>query len=140
MLHNPLVSFGFEMRPSRFYCLSKFSSTLFSVYHYPMLTTPIHITKQALEAIERIRSRKSIAPTYHLRFGMRGSGCSGEFYVGFDTAKEADRLFEYENLTVLIDKAQLMYLVGITLDFVENEQGQQGFVFRDSTQDTSLDK
>jgi Fe-S cluster assembly iron-binding protein IscA len=33
-----------------------------------------------------------------------------------------------------------MYLVGITLDFVENEQGQQGFVFRDSTQDTSLDK
>ncbi|EIM74310.1 iron-sulfur cluster assembly accessory protein [Nitritalea halalkaliphila LW7] len=93
------------------------------------MLNPISITPKALEEITHIIKNKNIPPTYALRIGVKGGGCGGMAYMlGFDTEKEDDKVFVIEELTVLIEKRHMMFLMGMEVDFYEGTDAR-GFTF-----------
>jgi iron-sulfur cluster assembly protein len=89
---------------------------------------PLYISPQAWEKIQFIRHQKSIGEAYSLRLGMRGSGCSGQFFLGFDVAKPEDMLFTLPEGNIIINKAQLLYFYTISLEWIETEN-EKGLKF-----------
>jgi iron-sulfur cluster assembly protein len=90
----------------------------------------IIFTNEALTEINRIIAENNVPEHYHLRLGTKGGGCAGMSYIlGFDSrVNEEDRTYKLNNLKFVMDSKSLFYLMGVTVDFVENEQGR-GFVF-----------
>ncbi|MFN3307212.1 MAG: HesB/IscA family protein [Candidatus Kapaibacteriota bacterium] len=91
----------------------------------------IFISTRALEKIIEIRNQNNVPENYFLRMAVQGGGCSGFNYaLGFDS--EYDPLNDMETnihgLRIVIDRRSLFYLMGVTLDFIDNSQGR-GFVF-----------
>ncbi|MGD1841295.1 MAG: HesB/IscA family protein [Thermonemataceae bacterium] len=93
-----------------------------------MLELPIDITTNALKEIKNIIQHKGIPEEYALRIGIKGGGCGASFLLGFDKPKKSDLTYHYEGITVLIEKAHLMYLVNLQVDFEETSEGV-GFTF-----------
>lgn len=95
-----------------------------------MTDNPIEITPKAAEEIKSILTKKGIPPDYFLRVGVRGGGgCGGaSFFLGFDKQKDGDDCYTIEGIKVLIEKRQLLYLIGVKLDF-EERKDERGFVF-----------
>ena len=90
---------------------------------------PITLTDGAVAALERIREGQNIPADHALRVGVKGGGCSGFSYIlGFDVAKENDETFDINGLTVVMQKAHAIYLLGIEIDWVEGLQNR-GFTF-----------
>ena len=54
-----------------------------------------------------------------VRLSLKGGGCAGFKYEwSFDDNKSNDDEFvEYEDFTLLLDKASLMYLAGMTIEY-----------------------
>ena len=99
---------------------------------------PLEITPTAWAKIQQIHTQKQIPAHYALRLGMRGSGCSGDFFVGFDVPKPDDALFELSVAKVIIAKTQILYFYTVSLDWIETEKGS-GFYFQKSpSNDTNL--
>lgn len=90
----------------------------------------IMISYRALEKIKNIRVENSIPEDYSLRLGAQSGGCSGMNYLlGFDAdINDYDKLLEIENLSIVVDRSSLFYLMGVTLDYINDENGS-GFVF-----------
>ncbi len=65
-----------------------------------------------------------------VRVGVKSGGCSGLSYeLKFDKVKdESDKIFEDNNVRILIDKKSFLYLVGTTLEYSGGLNGK-GFVF-----------
>ncbi|MGB7394286.1 MAG: iron-sulfur cluster assembly accessory protein [Pricia sp.] len=65
-----------------------------------------------------------------VRVGVKSGGCSGLSYeLKFDNNKdEADKVFEDNNVRILVDKKSFLYLVGTTLEYSGGLNGK-GFVF-----------
>ena len=61
-----------------------------------------------------------------MRISVNGGGCSGLSYdFGFDTAVQPDDLvIEKDGAVVLVDSVSLPFLMGSTLDFVDDLMGQ----------------
>lgn len=89
------------------------------------------MTAPALEMIKKVQTEKNIPAQYNLRIGAQSGGCSGmNYFLGFDDRlSDCDRTFELDDLKLVVDLKSLFYVMGVTLDFVENEQGS-GFVFK----------
>ncbi|NJN24733.1 MAG: iron-sulfur cluster assembly accessory protein [Cyclobacteriaceae bacterium] len=82
--------------------------------------------------IRQIREKKQIDTKYALRLGIKPAGCGvASYLIGFDTIGLKDELFELEGLQIVVEKAQLMYVAGKTVDWVTDIDGEQGFVFRE---------
>ncbi|AWU42959.1 iron-sulfur cluster assembly accessory protein [Blattabacterium punctulatus] len=66
-----------------------------------------------------------------VRFGVKNGGCSGLSYeLTFDKKKKKeDKLFNYEEMKILIDENSFPYLVGITLEYSGGLNGK-GFYFK----------
>lgn len=96
-----------------------------------MKELPLTITPEALAATQEIMQNKDIPAKYGLRIGIRGKGCAGsqQFLLGFDTPAEHDHIYQYEGLPIYIDKAHLMYVIGLELAYESDEDGNQGFTF-----------
>lgn len=89
----------------------------------------LSFTVAAKEAIQQVMDSQSVPDDYFLRVGIRGGGCGSMGYIlGFDSKKEEDKEYEVEGLKVLIDQRHSMYVLGMEVDFVENEE-VRGFVF-----------
>lgn len=89
---------------------------------------PIEITESALKEIKNILKNKGIPEDYGLRVGVRGAGCGVAFKLGFDKKKETDDEYFIENVQVLIQKKEMMFLVGKKIEFYDESDGR-GFVF-----------
>lgn len=90
---------------------------------------PVTITEKAMLEISGIIENKGIPLDYGLRIGVRGGGCSGvSHYLGFDQKGTKDDHFTYHGINIYIEKKDMMHLIGITVDFVDNEESR-GFVF-----------
>lgn len=65
-----------------------------------------------------------------LRLGVKTTGCSGLAYVleFVDELNEDDKMFEIDDVNIIIDGKSLAYLDGIELDFVK-EGLNEGFKF-----------
>lgn len=70
-----------------------------------------------------------------IRVGVKTAGCSGLSYVleFVDTPDEHDEVFESHGVKVFIDPKSLVYLNGLTMDFV-TEGLNSGFKFTNPNQ------
>jgi iron-sulfur cluster assembly protein len=89
---------------------------------------PLDISPKAWGKIQDIMTQKNIPAHYALRLGMRGSGCSGDFFLGFDVPKPEDVSFESRVGKIIIQKTQLLYFYDLALDWVETPESA-GFSF-----------
>ena len=91
--------------------------------------SPIKISESALKQLIRIREEQKVPAEYGLRVGVKGGGCSGFSYIlGFDEAKDKDTIYDYDGLTVLMEKSHGIYLLGMEIDWLEG-LNNRGFVF-----------
>lgn len=65
-----------------------------------------------------------------VRVGVKSGGCSGLSYeLDFDNIKgENDKLFEDNNVKIIVDKKSFLYLIGTILEYNGGLNGK-GFVF-----------
>lgn len=68
--------------------------------------------------------------TDFVRVGVKSGGCSGLSYeLTFDkTIGDTDKVFEDNQVRILVDKKSFLYLVGTTLEYSGGLNGK-GFVF-----------
>ena len=66
----------------------------------------------------------------YVRVGVKSGGCSGLSYnLDFDSKMlESDKLFEHNEIKLLVDKKSYLYLIGTTLNYSGGLNGK-GFVF-----------
>ena len=100
-----------------------------------MTTTENAVTVTA-KAREKVRQLMAEAghgddPSYFLRVSVVGGGCSGLSYkIDFDNElKQADQVFESEDLKIVTDLKSFLYLVNTELDFSDGLNGK-GFFFQ----------
>jgi iron-sulfur cluster assembly protein len=69
-------------------------------------------------------------PSYFVRVGVVGGGCSGLSYkMDFDNdQKPTDQVFEDNGIKIVTDLKSFLYLVNTTLDFSDGLNGK-GFYF-----------
>ena len=90
----------------------------------------ITVTKQAAEQI-LLSARKSQAGDQPLRIAAKRNNEGGiEYALGFDEQTENDESYQSHNVTVIVSKQSLELLEGTELDFVELDDGQQNFIFK----------
>ncbi len=91
---------------------------------------PIHITAFALDELSKLSPPVvSDKPNEAIRIGVKGGGCSGLSYImGYDAVTENDNVYELDNIKIIINKAQELYLMGTELTF-ENGLNNRGFTF-----------
>jgi iron-sulfur cluster assembly protein len=85
----------------------------------------IVVTQSAADEIQRQREKRG-TPEARIRVGVRGGGCTGFTYVfeWADQVKPTDIVFD----GIVVDPKSLVYLGGMTLDFVRGMMGH-GFKF-----------
>ncbi|MDB5258208.1 MAG: Iron-sulfur cluster assembly accessory protein [Chitinophagaceae bacterium] len=94
-----------------------------------MSELPFLLSASALDELESILLSKKIPEGYGVRLGIKGSGCAGVSYViGFDTASEGDKIYPNGKLHFLVAKKHLLYISGLSIDFVDTNE-ERGFVF-----------
>ncbi|MFT4781029.1 iron-sulfur cluster assembly accessory protein [Psychroserpens burtonensis] len=66
----------------------------------------------------------------YVRVGVKSGGCSGLSYdLKFDNEqKEDDKVFEDNDVKIIVDKKSFLYLIGTTLEYSGGLNGA-GFVF-----------
>ena len=66
----------------------------------------------------------------YVRVGVKSGGCSGLSYeLDFDNkVEETDKLFEDNNIRIIVNKKSFLYLVGTVLEYSGGLNGK-GFVF-----------
>lgn len=102
------------------------------------LTAPVHISDRAKSEIRETLSANKIPDSYGLRVGLRGGACSATLLLGFDTSSATDQVYSVGGIKVIIDRRHLMYVLGVTIDYEENEAGQ-GFTITDNIRPKNLD-
>jgi iron-sulfur cluster assembly accessory protein len=89
----------------------------------------ITLTPGAITKVKEIMTMQNPAPN-GLRVAVIGGGCSGfQYHMAFDAnSNGTDRVFDFDGLKVFVDQMSLMYLGGISIDYVESLEGA-GFKF-----------
>ncbi len=87
--------------------------------------TPVAVTK-----VKEILTQQSPSPA-GLRVAVVGGGCSGfSYHMAFENQvnEDADTVYEFDGLKVLVDQMSAMYLDGVQIDYIETIEGS-GFKF-----------
>lgn len=85
---------------------------------------PISFTDRAADRVSELM-RDDQRPDLNLRVFVQGGGCSG-FQYGFqldDAQNEDDFSVETSDVTMLVDSLSFQYLMGSTVDFVDDLMG-----------------
>ena len=91
----------------------------------------IKVATSAKEKVSVLMREEGFDPINdYIRVGVKSGGCSGLSYdLTFDNELHTeDRLFEDNEIKILVDKKSLLYLVGTTLEYSGGLNGK-GFVF-----------
>lgn len=92
----------------------------------------ILISDKAKGKVQQLMQDAGIAddPSYFLRVGVVGGGCSGLSYkLDFDNeTKPMDQVFEDKGLKIVTDLKSFLYLVNTELEFSDGLNGK-GFYF-----------
>lgn len=87
----------------------------------------IEVTETAAARIKELLDRDDKGSSHGLRMKVVGGGCSGlQYQLSFDEQLgETDHVIESGGVKVFLDEKSALYLVGVTLDFVDtlNETG-----------------
>ncbi len=92
----------------------------------------IYVSDKAKAKMQQLMQEAGIAddPSYFVRVGVVGGGCSGLSYkLDFDNEiKPMDQVFEDNGIKVVTDLKSFLYLVNTMLDFSDGLNGK-GFYF-----------
>ena len=77
-----------------------------------LIDPPVQLTESAVENLRLITF-----PEPFLRVGMRGGTCGGTFVLGFDTKTENDEEYLIENIPVIIDRRELLFVLGTEISY-----------------------
>jgi len=93
------------------------------------LPPPITLTEAAAARVRALIA-KSDKPVLGLRIGVKTQGCSGLSYVVeyAEERKKLEDVVEDKGVTIFIDPAATMFLIGSEMDYVE-DRFHSGFVF-----------
>ncbi|QRM88473.1 iron-sulfur cluster assembly accessory protein [Lacinutrix sp. WUR7] len=82
------------------------------------------------KVIELMTDEGYNAATDYVRVGVKSGGCSGLSYdLKFDKEiQEEDKMFEDNEVKIIVDKKSFLYLIGTTLEYSGGLNGT-GFVF-----------
>lgn len=77
----------------------------------------INVTEQAANKISQQLTKR--VTSVGLRLGVKKTGCSGYSYTleYIDAVNENDLVFESNNIKVFVDKNNVLYLDGVTIDY-----------------------
>ena len=124
-LQGKFIFLGLEKRPlaSKGFLLSTMEATK------TVLPAPITLTEGAIKQLRILFDEKHVPEGYGLRVGVKGGGCSGFTYVlGFDEKSEKDDTYQIEGITVYMEKAHGLYLLGMEIDWLDG-LNNRGFIF-----------
>jgi iron-sulfur cluster assembly accessory protein len=95
----------------------------------PITEKPLNFTDNAITKVKEIMAQQNPVPA-GLRVGVVGGGCSGFSYsMSFENgAGMMDKTFDFNGLKVFVDATSLMYLKGVSVDYVETLEAA-GFKF-----------
>ena len=87
-------------------------------------TEPLFLTSAAAEKIRQLITEEG-NPNLQLRVYIVGGGCSGfQYGFAFDEKKnQDDTIIQREQVSLAVDAMSLQYLIGATIDYVENLKG-----------------
>ena len=91
----------------------------------------IKVSPQARDQVAQMMQNDGVDTNSHfVRVGIKSGGCSGLSYeLKFDAnLNENDKVFEDNNVRIVVDKKSILYLVGTTLEYSGGLNGK-GFVF-----------
>lgn len=90
---------------------------------------PVELTTEAIKEVKNIIANKGIPKDYALRIGIKGGGCGAMGYViGFDKSDKEDINYSCDEVSIIINKKHVMYLIGLKVDF-EDTADSRGFSF-----------
>lgn len=89
----------------------------------------ITLTPKAVEKVKSILETQDPKPAA-LRLSVMGGGCSGfQYSMQFENEKgQMDKEFDFDGLKLIVDATSLMYLEGVTIDYLETLESS-GFKF-----------
>ena len=91
----------------------------------------IKVSDTAKNKVVELMTDDGFNPTTdYVRVGVKSGGCSGLSYdLKFDhTQAEDDKVFEDNDIKIIVDKKSFLYLIGTTLEYSGGLNGT-GFVF-----------
>ncbi|MFC4267893.1 HesB/IscA family protein [Polaribacter marinivivus] len=91
----------------------------------------IKVSDTAKKKVRELMQEDGFNPsTDYVRVGVKSGGCSGLSYdLTFDNKQEEnDKIFEENEVKIIVDKKSFLYLVGTTLEYSGGLNGK-GFVF-----------
>ncbi|MCP9199458.1 iron-sulfur cluster assembly accessory protein [Gramella sp. GC03-9] len=91
----------------------------------------IKVSEEAKNKISTLMGEEGFNIRDHfVRVGVKSGGCSGLSYeLKFDESQaEGDKLFEDNNVRIVVDKRSVLYLAGTILEYSGGLNGK-GFVF-----------
>jgi iron-sulfur cluster assembly accessory protein len=84
----------------------------------------VTLTDSAAQKIRELTVSNESAEEQALRVAVRGGGCSGfQYSLALDQAKEDDHVFDFEGISVLVDKVSMQFVFGSQVDYVDGLQG-----------------
>lgn len=90
---------------------------------------PVNFTDTAIDELKKLKENLVGKDESYLRIGVKGGGCSGLSYLlAFDKKEDADKEFIIEGIPVVMNKAHVMYVMGMVVDW-ENGLNNRGFTF-----------
>src|SRR5678815_5519640 len=96
------------------------------------LANSIYISDKAKQKVHQLMADAGVAgdPSYFLRVGVVGGGCSGLSYkLDFDNESQVmDQVFEDKGIKIVTDLKSFLYLCDTELDFSDGLNGK-GFHF-----------
>jgi iron-sulfur cluster assembly accessory protein len=92
-------------------------------------TNTVSLSSAAAQAVQNILNEKNLEG-YALRIYVAGGGCGGtQFGMALDNnIRDIDSTFESEGVKVVVDEVSIEYLLGASVDFVNDPQRGAGFV------------
>lgn len=89
----------------------------------------IALTELAAIKVKEIMLAEKIEIDMALRVKVSGGGCNGfQYDLFFDKPQDTDIKLESSNVNLIVDSMSIMYLEGITIDYVDGLSGA-GFKF-----------
>ena len=86
------------------------------------------MTKQAVEALDKILAESSENVGSCLRVRVVGGGCAGFSYsLAIDEPTPEDHVFQSSDHAIVVDPTSMPFLEGSEIDYVTGAMGQNGF-------------
>ena len=93
------------------------------------LTQSVQLTPAAGEIVRELRRQQNLDDNYALRVYISAQTCSGfQYGMALDNnARPTDSTFECDGIKLFIDETSMQYLVGATIDYIDDSRGK-GFL------------